>query len=101
MFVFPFLDRHYRPITSLRASQIIFPILYPVLPYLVFTHHVYNSANPPWLTKTLLYVLCCILTASNAVGFPNIIVLIHRSSPEQHRAFINGTSLSLNSLARF
>ena len=101
MFVFPFLDRHYRPITSLRASQIIFPILYPVLPYLVFTHHVYNNANPPWLTKTLLYVLCCILTASNAVGFPNIIVLIHRSSPEQHRAFINETSLSLNSLARF
>ncbi|KAF6070284.1 hypothetical protein FOB64_002364 [Candida albicans] len=32
---------------------------------------------------------------------PQYHVLIHRSSPEQHRAFINGTSLSLNSLARF
>lgn len=101
MFIFPILDRNFRTISSLRASQIIFPIAYPILPYIVFTHVAYNSSNSPWLTRTLLYGLCCLMTASNAVGFPNILVLIHRASAPEHRAFINGTALSLNSLARF
>ncbi|RCK60583.1 hypothetical protein Cantr_08472 [Candida viswanathii] len=101
MFIFPILDRNFRTLTSLRFSQLIFPVAYPILPYLVFTHVAYNSSNPPWLTRTLLYGLCCLMTASNAVGFPNILVLIHRASAPEHRAFINGTALSLNSLARF
>ncbi|EMG46821.1 hypothetical protein G210_2925 [Candida maltosa Xu316] len=101
MFIFPVLDRNYKTITSLRASQILFPLAYPILPYLIFTLRAYKSANPPWLTKYLLYGMCCIMTASNAIGFPNILVLIHRAAAPQHRAFINGTALSLNSLARF
>lgn len=101
MFLFPILDRYFRTISTLRASQLIFPIAYPILPYIVFTHVAYNSSNPPWLTKTLLYALCCVMTSSNAIGFPNVLVLMHRASAPEHRAFINGAALSLNSLARF
>ncbi|EGW34910.1 permease of the major facilitator superfamily [Spathaspora passalidarum NRRL Y-27907] len=100
LFIFPYLDRNYKTITTLRLSTIIFPISYTILPYLIFTRSGYDERYPPWLTKTLLYMLCCMTSCSIAVGFPNLLILMHRAAHPKHRAFINGTGLSLNSLAR-
>ncbi|KAK6464839.1 major facilitator superfamily domain-containing protein [Scheffersomyces coipomensis] len=101
LFIFPIIDRNFKTINAYRASALIFPFSYAVLPYLVFTLHEYNPNFPKGLTKKLLYVLCCCNSFSGSVGFPNILILIHRSSPAKHRAFINGSALSLSSLARF
>lgn len=100
MFVFPLIDRNFKTVNSYRASASIFPFSYFILPYLIFTLHAYNPARPEWLTKACLYALCCTSTFFGAVGFPNILILIHRASPAKHRAFINGLALSLSSLAR-
>ncbi|EGW30255.1 permease of the major facilitator superfamily [Spathaspora passalidarum NRRL Y-27907] len=100
LFIFPYLDRNFKTITTFRVSTIITPFAYAVLPFLIFTKHDFDSRYAPWFTKTLLYILCCLESCSSSVGFPNLLMLIHRAAPAKHRAFINGTSLSLNSLAR-
>ncbi|EGW34911.1 uncharacterized protein SPAPADRAFT_58033 [Spathaspora passalidarum NRRL Y-27907] len=100
MFVFPILDRNFKTITTLRLSTLLFPITYTILPYLIFTRSGYNSNLPPWLTSVLLYGLCCYNTCAASVSFPTIMILMHRASPPKHRAFINGSALSMNSLAR-
>ncbi|RLV92131.1 putative membrane protein [Spathaspora sp. JA1] len=100
LLIFPYLDRNYKTITTLRFSTVIFPISYTLLPFLIFTRNGYDSKYPPWLTQVLLYMVCCMNSCSMAVGFPNLLILIHRAASPKHRAFINGTGLSLNSLAR-
>ncbi|KAK6202615.1 major facilitator superfamily domain-containing protein [Scheffersomyces amazonensis] len=101
MFIFPIIDRNFKTINAYRVSALIFPFTYAILPYLVFTLHSYNPNYSPGLTKKLLYTLCCCNSFCGSVGFPNILILIHRASPAKHRAFINGSALSLSSLARF
>jgi MFS family permease len=101
MFVFPYLDRNFKTISTYRASSTIFPFVYFSIPFLIFTLHEYNPAFPTWFAKLILYVFCCLNAFASAIGFPNILILIHRASPAKHRAFINGSALSLSSLARF
>ncbi|KAI5961772.1 hypothetical protein CANMA_003749 [Candida margitis] len=100
IFLFPVLDHHFRSITILRLSYALVPIAYAIIPYFLFTTHDYNSSNSEWLSKGLLYVTSMIISASVSVSFPTTMILVHRASPEKHRALINGSSLSLNSLAR-
>lgn len=101
MCIFPILDRNFKTLTLLRFSGLIFPVAYAIVPYLIFTRTEYNPNCPPWLTKTLLYILFCVSNVSGAVGFPNILILVHRSAPARHRAFVNSCALSMNSLSRF
>ncbi|CAH2352226.1 uncharacterized membrane protein [[Candida] railenensis] len=100
LFVFPMMDRHLKTIVGFRVSTSIFPFVYFVLPFLIFTLHDYNPNIPPWVSKVSLYSLSAVATLASATAFPQCVILIHRASLPQHRALINGTTLSLTSLAR-
>ncbi|CUM45248.1 uncharacterized protein AC631_02523 [Debaryomyces fabryi] len=100
MLVFPLMDRNLRTITGYRLSNSIFPIMYFVLPFLIYTLPGYNPNASPQLTKTLLYLNSGIRTLASSTSTPQVIVLIHRASPPKYRGFINGSTLSLTALAR-
>lgn len=100
IFIFPLLDRNLKTIVGYRLSTTIFPFVYFILPFLIFTHHGYNPNIPSWVSKLSLYVLSAVATLASATAFPQVVILIHRASLPQHRALINGTTLSLTSLAR-
>jgi MFS family permease len=100
MLVFPLMDRNLRTITGYRISTSIFPLMYFMLPFLIYTIPGYNPKSPQHLTKTLLYLNSGIRTLASSTSTPQVIVLIHRASPPKYRAFINGTTLSLTALAR-
>lgn len=98
--IFPYIDRHYSASHAYRTASLVYPVAYVILPYLIFTLPAYNPSLPSWLTKFLLYALAGTLSSTSSIGFPNSLVMIHRASAPDHRAFINGTMLSLSSLAR-
>ncbi|KAG7192486.1 uncharacterized protein KQ657_001580 [Scheffersomyces spartinae] len=101
IFIYPYLDRHVSTITSYRFITILPPILYPVLPYLVFLSPEGPWEKPKAIGTILLYVLSGLLVLASALTFPSLMVLLHRASNPKYSAFINGTALSLVSLARF
>lgn len=98
--LFPLMDRYLRPIVSFRIAVSVFPLLYFLLPFVIFTSPDYNPIFPPGLTKVLLYVLCSFSTVSCTICFPQILAMIHRASLPQHRSYINGAALSITSFAR-
>ncbi|EGV62222.1 hypothetical protein PSN45_000945 [Yamadazyma tenuis] len=99
--VFPWLDRTFKSIHTYRATQLVFPVLYCMLPLYIFTLHQYNPKFGPNFTKVAFYCNAVAYQAINATAFPQLVLLVHRASPPRHRAFINGAALSMNSLARF
>lgn len=99
--VFPQLDRHVRTINGFRIASCMFPIAYFCLPYIIFATHGYNEAFSPTLYRVLLYVNSMIAVFGSSLAFPQITVLMYRATKPQHRAFVNATSMSANSLARF
>lgn len=99
--IFPLADYHYSTLNIYRFSTLVFPLAYAVLPYLVFTLPSYNPALPTYTTRICLYFVCGIVSLGVAVGLSAILVLLHRTSPPEHRALINGTALLVASLARF
>lgn len=100
VFVFPIMDRHLKSNVGFRISSYVFPFIYFLLPFVIFTLHEYDPRFPPWFAKMLIYVLSAICALASATAFPQLVILIHRASLPQHRALINGTTLSLSSLAR-
>lgn len=100
MLVFPLMDRNLRTITGYRISVSIFPIMYFILPYLIYTTKGYNPNAPENLTKILLYLNSGIRTLASSTSAPQVIILIHRASPPKYRAYINGSTLSLTAFAR-
>lgn len=100
LIAFPIMDRYFKSIVSYRISCTFFPVAYGAIAFLIYTTHDYNPAFPKDLTKTLLYVICCTLSLGSGTAFPQSIILIHRSAPPRHRAFVNGCAMSLNALAR-
>lgn len=100
MFVFPIMDRHLKSNVGFRISSYVFPFVYFLLPFVIFTLHDYDPRFPPWFAKLLIYGLSAICALASATAFPQLVILIHRASLPQHRALINGTTLSLSSLAR-
>lgn len=100
IFLFPVLDHHFKSITILRMSYALVPLAYAIIPYYLFTTHDYDPSNPKWFARSLLYFTGMVIAGSVSVSFPTTMILVHRASPEKHRALINGSSLSLNSLAR-
>ncbi|CAK9438611.1 uncharacterized protein LODBEIA_P28350 [Lodderomyces beijingensis] len=89
--LFPILDHHLKTSTILILSFLLMPVVYASIPYIMFTGQ--------WSTFWL-YFASLTNTILASVGFPVSMILIHRASPEKHRALINGASISLNSLAR-
>lgn len=100
LFIYPFLDRWISTINSFRVATLLYPIVHFIVPMLIFTLHEYNENIPPWVSIVLLYIVAGFGTLASALGFPQSFLLLHRATLPEHRALVNGTSLSLTSLAR-
>ncbi|CAH2352225.1 uncharacterized membrane protein [[Candida] railenensis] len=100
LFIYPFLDRWISTVNSFRVATLLYPVVHFIIPMLIFTLHGYNENIPPWVSIVLLYVVAGFGTIASALGFPQSFLLLHRATPPEHRALVNGTSLSLSSLAR-
>ncbi|CAH6720516.1 uncharacterized membrane protein [[Candida] jaroonii] len=99
--IFPYLDRNFKTVNNYRVALLGFPLLYFFMPWLIFTLHEYNPSFSPNTTKYLLYFNGMCYQLASATSFPQVLLLIHRAAPAKHRAFINGSALSVNALARF
>lgn len=100
LMLFPVLERNFKTIDTFRFASTVFPIGYFILPLTIFTLNEYNPFIPPWVSKVLIYTLSGCLTLASASSYPQMMMLVHRASLPQHRALINGTTLSMTSLAR-
>lgn len=98
--LFPYIDRKLKPNVSFRAGSFVYPIIYLAVPFTIFTLPGYNPFFHPGTTKVLLYVIGSLSAISGSILFPQAFIMIHRASPPRHRAYINGASLSVSSLAR-
>lgn len=96
IFLYPYIDRTFDGVKAFKFFLAFFPFIYAAIPYVVFTLN-----GPMWLTKGTLYAILFIKTLASSNAFPQILLLIHRCSPAEHRAFINGTTMSLSALGRF
>lgn len=101
LFVFPFLDRHVRTISTYRFACAVFPIAYFLLPYNIFLTKEYNHQLPQWLHTVTVYGCSVLATFANSLAFPQVAILVFRVTKPEQRALVNSTSMSLNSLARF
>ncbi|ODQ82340.1 hypothetical protein BABINDRAFT_164149 [Babjeviella inositovora NRRL Y-12698] len=97
LFIFPYLDRNYEMLPTLRALMLVMSVVYFFVPLSVFT---VLPQFPKWFPIVALYTLTSLKALGNANCFPQVMLLIHRASPFQHRALINGASMSISSLAR-
>lgn len=98
--LFPIMDRHLKPNISFRYALAIYPFVYVILPFLIFTLPEYDSRFKPGVTKILLYTISSASTLAGAIVFPQAFIMLHRASPAKHRSYVNGASLSVTSLAR-
>lgn len=101
LIVFPMLDRRLGTIAGYRLSVAIFPGVYFLVPLAIFTLHGYNSKFPTWVTPIFLYCLTSLKTLASATGMPQVMILQHRAASKRHRAYINSSTMSFLSLARF
>lgn len=99
-FVFPYMDRHMKAVVGFRGSTAIFPFVYFVLPYLVYSLKEYNQDLPDWLNPLLTYIVTGLCQLACSIAFPQIFILLHRATLPKHRGLVNGAILSLGSLAR-
>ncbi|CAH2352227.1 uncharacterized membrane protein [[Candida] railenensis] len=98
--IFPIIDRYLGTINGFRLSVSMFPIVYFIVPLSIFTLHEYNPSFPTWVTPCVLYSLTSLKTLGSATGMPQIMLLNHRAAPKQHRAYVNGSTMSIIALAR-
>lgn len=94
LFVFPYVDRNYDCLTTYKNFIKIFPIVYFLVPYLVL------FGDFKTLSKIAAYTLTCLKTLGTSISFPQILLIVHNSSPPKHRAMINGATISVSALAR-
>lgn len=99
--VFPWLDRNVKTIHGFRVASCTFPIAYTILPYIIFTTPAYNPNILPIVHKVFLYCNSAVAVFGTALAFPQITILVYRATKPQHRALVNSTTQSANSLARF
>lgn len=99
VFLFPFLDRHFKTIYIFRAASTTFPIAYFLLPYVLFAQK--NDVVSETATSVFLYACAFTVVLGTALSFPNAVILLHRATKAQHRALVNSANMSSTSLARF
>lgn len=92
--VFPYVDRNYDCLTTYKNFIKIFPIIYFLIPYLVFL------ADHQTLSIYTAYIFTCLKTLGTSISFPQILLIVHNCSPPKHRALINGATISVSALAR-
>ncbi|KAK6460758.1 major facilitator superfamily domain-containing protein [Scheffersomyces coipomensis] len=99
--IFPWLDRKLGTINGYRLSVSIFPIVYFLVPFTIFTLNKFNPNFPVWATPVMLYTLTSLKTLASATGMPQVMLLNHRAAHKEHRAYVNSATMSIISLARF
>ncbi|KAH3673658.1 hypothetical protein WICMUC_003561 [Wickerhamomyces mucosus] len=92
--VFPYVDRHYESLPTYKRFIRIFPVTYTLTPFLVFL------ADHKTASMVICYVFTCFKTLATSISFPQILLIVHNSSPAKHRAMINGATISISALAR-
>ncbi|GME94278.1 unnamed protein product [[Candida] boidinii] len=97
--VYPYIDRNCNTVKSLRFFAIWFIPIYFLLPYLILT--IPPNISDYRISVIATYVITVLRALAASISYPQITLLIHRYSPSNHRAFVNGTALSVSSLARF
>lgn len=101
LIAFPIMDAKMGTIIGYRFSVAMFPPVYFLTPWLVFTLHKYNAEFPTWFTTFVLYVLVAVKTLGGSTGFLQIMLLNHRAAAPRHRAYVNASTMGFSSLARF
>ncbi|KAH3678918.1 hypothetical protein WICPIJ_008782 [Wickerhamomyces pijperi] len=92
--VFPYVDRNFDSLPIYRTLIKIFPITYSAIPYIILLgdHHT--------IAIFVAYLFTTFKTLATSISFPQILMIIHSSAPESHRAMINGATISISALAR-
>ncbi|GCF00621.1 hypothetical protein ZYGM_001227 [Zygosaccharomyces mellis] len=98
IFIFPIVDRSFDCLTIFRTLVKLYPIMYLMVPYVVFLQ---EEQVPRWCTIIYLYLITGTKTLCGALTSPQIMLLIHNCSPLRCRAVINGATISIAALARF
>ncbi|KAH3903396.1 uncharacterized protein SCODWIG_01776 [Saccharomycodes ludwigii] len=98
IFIFPIIDRAFDCLTIFRKFVQLYPIMYILVPYVIFLQ---KDSVPKWITPIYLYFITGLKTLVGAVSFPQIMLLIHNTSPLKYRAVINGATISCSAAARF
>lgn len=101
VFIFPLIDRKLGTINGYRLSVSVFPLVHFLVPQAIFTLHSYNEKFPTWVTPIVLYCLTSLRTLASATGMPQVMLLQHRATTKNHRAYINSSTMSFIALARF
>ena len=96
--LFPVLDRNFDCLTIFRTLVKFYPIMYIMVPYVIFLQ---KDWIPRWVTVLYLYTITGMKTLCGSLTNPQIILLIHNSSPLNCRAVINGATISISAAARF
>ncbi|OUM54480.1 hypothetical protein BVG19_g3879 [[Candida] boidinii] len=99
LIVYPYIDRNCNTVRCLRFFAVWFIPIYFLLPYLVLT--LPPNISDYRVSVVATYTIALLRALAASITFPQITLLIHRYSPSNHRAFVNGTALSVSSLARF
>ncbi|RCK58219.1 hypothetical protein Cantr_06831 [Candida viswanathii] len=99
--LFPLITAKLGTVGGYRLSVSIFPVVYFLVPLLIFTVHEYNEFFPVWFTPVLLYCLTSLKTLASSTGMPQVTILNHRAAQKKYRAYVNSASMSIISLSRF
>ncbi|MCP8716085.1 MAG: MFS transporter [Asgard group archaeon] len=99
--LFPLITSKLGTVKGYRLSVSIFPIVYFLVPFAIFTKHDYNSNFPTWFTPILLYCLTSLKTLASSTGMPQVTILNHRAAEKKYRAYVNSSAMSIISLSRF
>lgn len=101
LIIFPFMDAKLGTILGYRASVSLFPFVYFITPWIIFTLTDYNPNIPTWVNPAVMYLLNSLKTLGTATGLSQIMILCHRAALPEHRAYVNSSTMSITALARF
>lgn len=99
IFVLPLMVRKLSALRTYRISLASFPICYFFLPLIIFTLPEYIESAPKFFNVMLIYYNVVLKEFGGVIAFSQIILLMHRAAPPQHRAMVNGYAMSISSLA--
>ncbi|KAI5953762.1 hypothetical protein KGF57_003971 [Candida theae] len=100
--LFPVINKYLSLLTAFRSGLGFIPLISFTLPLIIFTIPEYNPLfHSHAQTTALLYLNTFLSSFVGSISFSQMTLLIHRASPKQHRAVINGYTISFTAFARF
>ncbi|KAH3683307.1 hypothetical protein WICPIJ_005723 [Wickerhamomyces pijperi] len=94
VFIFPYANHHYEPLTIYKTMIKAYPIIYTLVPYLTLLAN-YKGLS---MAATLFHISVKSITSS--VASPQILILIQTLAPENQRGMVNGAIISITAFAR-